>query len=178
MRMARSKKERKIKIGARGKKKRKSIRFNRKLAKEHKQAKRLMQALDQVNDISDNRELKKVLRNYNVRISDTIEKKIRTLQEFNLQGRKAHNFVEKYVRKGWDRGKARSLYYLVTDDIYSIFRQKYHMPSDIYIQLIDEDFTEEEILRAMDKLNNADDAFLGDLKPQEIYDLLKGILQS
>lgn len=176
--MAKRRKKDKIKIGARGKKNRKARRLNRTLAKEHKQAKRLMEALEQVNDIFDNRELKKVLRNYNVRISDTVEKKIRTLREFNEQGRKAHNFIENYVRKGWDRGKARSLYYLATDDIYSIFRQKYHVPSSVYIQLIDEDFTEGEILRAMDKFNKADDTFLGDLDPQEIYDLLKGILLS
>lgn len=174
--MARKKKSKKIKVGARGKKNRSQRRANRTLSKMHREAKRLLEALESVNDINDNREVRKVLRNYNVRISDTVKKKIKTLRDFNVQGKKAHEFVNRYVKKGWNRNKARNLYYLVTDDIYNQFRQKYNIPSDVYYQLISEDFDENDILMAMNKMNEMDDINLQDISKEDIYNMLKDLI--
>lgn len=57
-------------------------------------------------------------------------------------------FIAKMTAKGWKEDKAEKLHDLVTTDIYSMFRQKFHPPSDYY-DLFFDDFNAADVEKAM-----------------------------
>lgn len=83
--------------------------------------------------------------------------------------------IAKLTAKGWTQDKANELYDLVTTDVYSIFRQKYKPPSDYYDILLD-DFSAQDIERAMDVLNKDNTLKQGDYKSSEIINILYDML--
>lgn len=83
--------------------------------------------------------------------------------------------IARLAAKGWTQDKAQGLYDLVTTDVYSIFRQKYKPPSDYYDVLFD-DFSAQDIERAMDTLNKDSTLKQGDYKSSEIINVLYDML--
>lgn len=91
------------------------------------------------------------------------------------QSKNRLEWIAHMVSKEWDRKKAEGLYDLVTTDVYSQFRQKYKPPSDYYDILL-EDFSAEDIERAMHELNQSNQYEQGNYKSSEVINALYDLL--
>ena len=167
-----------------GKKQRKrTARQKKKLSKLKRQADRRIESMCAKrvpnDDIRNNREVNALLHRWE-RSQDNEEKRTRILSDFLKNTDESNKWVDRMVSVGWRRDKAEQFYDLVSDDIYNQFRQKFHIPSDVYYQIVyEEEVSPNEVLRAMQKMMNDEKYDDAREQPdaQEVIDVLRLILE-
>lgn len=82
-------------------------------------------------------------------------------------------FIAKMTASGWTEDKAEKLHDLVTTDVYSMFRQKFHPPSDYY-DLFFDDFDAQDVEKAMQEMIESSE--IEDLKETEVVNYLYDLL--
>lgn len=97
------------------------------------------------------------------------------LKEYNDYLEHDLKFIAKMTAAGWDEDKAEKLHDLVSTDIYSMFRQKFHPPSDYY-DLFFDDFDAADVEKAMKEMLESDSKEIQDLASTDVVNYLYDML--
>lgn len=99
------------------------------------------------------------------------------LKDYNAYLEHDLKFIAEMTAAGWSEDKAEKLHDLVSTDIYAMFRQKFHPPSDYY-DLFFDDFDAADVEKAMKEMVESDSKEVQDLASTDVVNYLYDMLIS